>query len=109
MLCCNKAVAEIPDEICNTVQPSSIFILGHIIAFRMPHDAGNRCSIVNMLIKMCGARGALCSLATLLKTAPFHAEFGVFVWRGSLRNPKKLISILHFNRVCKKYTYGYDS
>ena len=93
MLCCNKAVAEIPDEICiNTVQPSYIFILGHIIAFRMPHYAGNRCSIVNMLTKMCGARGVLCALATLLKTAPFHPQFEVFVWRESLRNPKKLIS-----------------
>ena len=65
-------------RLCNTVQPSYIFILGHIIAFRMPHDAGKRCGIVNMLMKMCGARGALCSLATLLKTAPFHAEFEVF-------------------------------
>ena len=92
MLCCNKAVAEIPDEICNTVQPSYIFILGHIIAFRMPHDAGKRCGIVNTLTKMCGARGVLCALATWLKNCTFNPEFEVFVRRGSLRNPKKLIS-----------------
>ena len=73
------------------MKPSCIFIFGHIIAFRVPHDAGKRCGIVNVLMKMCGARGTLCSLATLLKTAPFDAEFEVFVWRGSLKNPKKLI------------------
>ena len=73
---------------CNTVPPSYILILGHIIAFRVHRDAGKRCDIVNVLTKMCGARGALCSLATLLKTEPFHPEFEVFVWRGSLRNLK---------------------
>ena len=51
------------------IQCSYIFILGHIISFRMPHDAGKRCGIVNMLTKMCGARGVLCALATWLKTA----------------------------------------
>ena len=73
------------------LKPSYIFIFGHIIAFRVPHDAGKRCGTVHVLMKMCGARVTLCSLATLLKTAPFDAEFEVFVWRGSLKNPKKLI------------------
>ena len=78
---------------CNTVQPSShIFIFGHIKAFRVHHDAGNRCGIVDMLMKTCGARGVLCSLATLLKNSSFHSEFEVFVviWRGSLKNLKNV-------------------
>ena len=95
----------------NTVQPSYIFIFGHIIAFRVPHDAGKRCCIVDMLMKMCGARGALCSLATLLETVLFHAKFEVFVWRGSLQNPKKLIVVLHsatinFRRAHHAATYS---
>ena len=81
------------------MKPSYIFIFGHIIAFRVPHGAGKRRGVVNMLMKMCGARGALCSLATLLKTAPFDAEFEVFVWRGSLKNPKKLIVPLRHDYV----------
>ena len=83
------------------MKPSYIFIFGHIIAFRVPDDAGKRCGIVNELMKMCGARGTLCSLATLLKTAPFDAEFEVFValWRGSLKNPKKLIVPLRHDYV----------
>ena len=52
---------------CNILKPSYIFIFGHIIAFRVPHDAGKRYVILNMITKMRGARGALCSLATLLK------------------------------------------
>ena len=57
----------------------------------MPHDAGKRYNIVNMLTKMCGARGVLCALASLLKTALFNPEFEVFVvlLRGSLINLKK--------------------
>ena len=86
-------------RLCNIVKPSYNFIIGHIIAFRVPYDAGTRCGVVNMLIKMCGARGALCSLATLLKTAPLDAEFEVFVWRGSLKNPKKLIVPLKHDSV----------
>ena len=79
-------------RLCNIVKPSCIFIFGHIIAFRVPHDAGKRCGIVNVLMKMCGARGALCSPATLLKTAPFDAEFedfisGPAIWR---RNQPKV-------------------
>ena len=74
---------------CNTVQPSYIFILGHIIVFRVPRDAGKRCDIVDMLMEMCGARGALCSLATLLKTAPCHPRVDVITfkkkfWRAAL-------------------------
>ena len=84
---------------CNTVQPSYIFILGHIKAFRMPHDAGKRYDIVNMLMKMCGARGVLCALATWLKTALINPEFEVFVWRDSLKNPKKLIVPLRHDSV----------
>ena len=74
---------------CNTLKPSYIFIFRHIIAFRVPHDAEKRCNIVNMLMKMCGARGVLCAQATMLKTAPFHPECEIFVWRGSLINLKK--------------------
>ena len=50
-------------------------------AFRMPRDVGKRCGIVDMLIKVCGAR-ALCALATLLETVLFHAKFQVFVSRS---------------------------
>ena len=53
-----------------------------------------------MLTKMCGARSALCALATLLKTALFHAEFEVFILRGSLKNPKKV------NRASVRHDYG---
>ena len=86
-------------RLCNIVNPSYIFIFGHIIAFRVPRDAGKRCGIVNVLMKMCGARGTLFSLATLLKTSPFDAEVEVFVWRGSLTNPKKLIVPLRHDYI----------
>ena len=57
--------------------------------------------------KMRGACGKLCPLATLLKTAPFDAAFEVFVWRGSMKNPKKLIVPLRHDYVRQFEGYQY--
>ena len=57
----------------------------------MPCVGGKHDGTLESYAKMRGARGKLCKSATLLKTAHFHPECEVFVWRGSPNIPKKLI------------------
>ena len=69
------------------------------MSLRMVLDGVERGGIVMLSTSPCGARGTPCAVVTFLKAQTFHPEFEVFVWRGSLKNPKKLIVPLRHDYV----------